>query len=205
MDPARAIKVSRINWITQPVAIYALATGKISVAFLIIRIMGKSKWRKAFLMYGALMGSFVICTISVILTFAQCQPVTALWDTKLLLTGEASCWPPRRQSDFSLFTGSMFGLSGITVLLWSMLTENVDRTIRLAGVHRPCTRASTGKYHLESTDESPEKGWDQCRHGPGCVVSPLHKQMLTEQLVRSNAVHPVLAYVLVSKLPNYQS
>ena len=107
MNPAQAIKASRINWITQPVTIYALATGKISVAFLIMRIMGKSKWRKAFLIYGAMIGSFLFCTIAIILTFAQCRPVTALWNPELSLTGKATCWPPQRQSDFSLFTGSM--------------------------------------------------------------------------------------------------
>ena len=107
LNPEQAIKASRVNWITQPVAIYALATGKTSVAFLILRLMGKSKWRRAFLIYGAMLGSFLFCTIAIILTFAQCQPVTALWNTELVATGEAKCWPPRRQSDFSLFAGGM--------------------------------------------------------------------------------------------------
>lgn len=106
MDPAQAIRASRINWITQPVAIYALATGKVSVAFLILRIMGKSRWRRAFLIYGAMIASFIFCTIAVILTFAQCRPVTALWNPELVLMEKATCWPPQRQSDFSLFVGS---------------------------------------------------------------------------------------------------
>ena len=107
MNPAQAIKAARINWITQPVAIYALASGKVSVALLIWRIMGRSKWRKAFLLYGAMIASFVVCTIAIILTFVQCRPVTALWDPELVVMGKATCWPPQRQINFSIFTGSM--------------------------------------------------------------------------------------------------
>lgn len=106
-DPLQAIKASRINWITQPVAIYALAFGKISVAFLILRIMGKSKWRRAFLIYGAMIGSFILCTTATILTFVQCRPVAALWDPELVAMGKATCWPTHRQSDFNLLVGSM--------------------------------------------------------------------------------------------------
>ena len=107
MNPGQAIKVSRINWITQPVAIYALVSGKASVALLIWRIMGRSKCRKAFLLYGAIFGSFVICTVTVNLTFVQCRPVAALWDLELVVTGKATTWPPQRQISFSIFAGSM--------------------------------------------------------------------------------------------------
>ena len=107
MNPAQAIKASRINWITQPVAIYALASGKISVALLIWRIMGRSKWRKAFLLYGAMIANVVVCTIAIILTFVQCRPVAALWDPELVVMGKGTCWPPKRQVYFSIFVGSM--------------------------------------------------------------------------------------------------
>ena len=84
-----------------------LASGKISVAFLILRIMGKSEWGKAFFISGAMIGSFLFCTIAIVLTFVQCQPVTALWNPQLVVVGKAKCWSPQRQSDFSLFPGSM--------------------------------------------------------------------------------------------------
>lgn len=106
-DPAQAIKASQINWITQPIAIYALTFGKISVAFLILQIMGKSKWRRAFLIYGAMIGSFILCTIAIILTFVQCRPVAALWNPELVVMGKATCWPTHRQADFNLLVGSM--------------------------------------------------------------------------------------------------
>ncbi len=77
MDPAQAIKAIKINWITQPFAIMPLATGKISVAFLIMRFMGNSKWRRAFLIWVSMIGSAMFCGIAIILTCAQCRPVEA--------------------------------------------------------------------------------------------------------------------------------
>ena len=123
MNPAQAIQASRINWITQPVAIYARVSGKVSVALLIWRIMGRSKWRNAFLLYGAMLGSFVICTVAVILTFAQCRPVTALWDPELVVMGKATCWPPQRQIRFSIFAGSMSDSINCVIPVLLLLTQ----------------------------------------------------------------------------------
>lgn len=123
MNPAQAIKASRVSWITQPVVIYALATGKISVALLIWRIMGRSKWRKAFLLYGAMVASFAVCTIAIVLTFVQCRPVAALWNPDLVTKGKATCWPPRRQTDFSIFAGSMSDVFYRVIMLFLLLTQ----------------------------------------------------------------------------------
>ena len=118
MVPTEAVRVSRLNWIIQPFVIIALATGKISVAFLILRIMGKSRWRRVFLIYFAMGGSFVFCSVAIILTFAQCRPVEALWNPSLVLTGKAKCWPPMRQSNFSVFVGGMiYSRSGQAAML----------------------------------------------------------------------------------------
>ena len=53
-----------------------------------------------------MIGSLLFASIAVILTFAQCRPVSALWNPELTALGMATCWPPHRQSDFSIFTGS---------------------------------------------------------------------------------------------------
>lgn len=76
-DPGQAIKAIRLNWITQPFAIMSLATGKISVAFSIMRFMGDSKWRRAFLIWVSMIGSTIFCGIAIILTCVQCRPVEA--------------------------------------------------------------------------------------------------------------------------------
>ena len=76
-NPAQAIKAIRINYIAQPFTVIALATGKISIAFLIMRIMGKSVWRRAFLIWVVMIGSTLFCGITILLTFVQCRPVEA--------------------------------------------------------------------------------------------------------------------------------
>ena len=77
MDPVQAIKAIKINWITQPFTIMPLATGKISVAFLIMRFTGSSKWRRAFLIWLSMIGSTVSSGIVIILICVQCRPVEA--------------------------------------------------------------------------------------------------------------------------------
>lgn len=103
LNPGELSSVVRLNWVIQPFHIMALATGKISVAFLIIRIMGKSTWRRRFL-YFSMISNFLFCSLAIIFTFAQCKPVQALWDPMV----KAKCWRPESQSHFSTFVGSKY-------------------------------------------------------------------------------------------------
>lgn len=117
MDPVQAIKAIKINWITQPFTIMPLATGKISVAFLIMRFMGNSRWRRAFLIWPSMIGSTVFCGIAIILICAQCSPVEALWNPALVASGEAVCWPSYRLTDYALFTGSWLAFMDLALAL----------------------------------------------------------------------------------------
>ena len=105
LTPQQAMSASRLNWITQPIAIMALALGKVSVALLILRIIGRSFWRT--FLYFSMVSAILFCGLAVIFTFVQCKPVQALWDPALVQMGKAKCWKPQRQSDFSIFVGSM--------------------------------------------------------------------------------------------------
>lgn len=93
----QGIRASRLNWISQPFTIMALATGKASVAFFLLRILGPSKWRKPFL-YFVTISSLIGCGIDSILSFVQCKPVGRLWDSRI----DGHCWNPRVQADFAL-------------------------------------------------------------------------------------------------------
>lgn len=95
--------VTKINWMSQPFAIMALATGKISVAFFILRIIGRSTWRRAFL-YLNMITCFVFCALAAIFSFVQCSPPKALWTPSI----KGKCWKPESQSNFSVFVGSEF-------------------------------------------------------------------------------------------------
>ena len=100
IQPAQRIRVLKINYITQGISIMAVGTGKISVALLILRIMGKSSVRKAFL-YFSMATSFLLCGLGVITTYVQCKPVMALWDPHV----KGDCWNPSVQSNLSIFIG----------------------------------------------------------------------------------------------------
>lgn len=139
MNPAQAIKASRLNWIAQPSTIFALVTGKISVAFLILRIIRRSKWRRAFLIYAAMIGTFLFSTIAIIITFIQCRPVAALWNPNLVVAGKATCWPPRISSSYQLFNGSWLAFIDLALallpstIIWS-LQLNLKRKVGISAV-----------------------------------------------------------------------
>ncbi|KAI0389949.1 hypothetical protein F5Y17DRAFT_446906 [Xylariaceae sp. FL0594] len=120
----QAKKVTRLNWIAQPFGIIALATGKLSVGFLLLRLLPpKSRWRRLSICVQRSL-TMIANSISVVLTFAQCKDPAALWDPAVRAT--TYCWDPRVQSDFSTFTGSLnsavdiiFSLLPIT-LIWNL-------------------------------------------------------------------------------------
>lgn len=80
--------LARLWYIAQPFAIMAIAVGRISVAILILRIMGlASKWRKIFL-YFTIISTFVMSSAASILIFLACNPPKALWNPLI----KAKCW-----------------------------------------------------------------------------------------------------------------
>lgn len=103
LTPAEIQLVLKVTWIENPLGIMALAIAKMSVAFLILRIIGPStRWRK-WSLYLSIVLTFVVGTVSCILTFAQCNPPRALWEpTKV---PGAKCWKPNVQSNFAIFSG----------------------------------------------------------------------------------------------------
>ena len=69
-DPARLTEVLKLNWLSQPWAIMSLGLGKISVAFLMLRLVGPFiKARRSFL-WTLIVLTFVFSAVASILTFA---------------------------------------------------------------------------------------------------------------------------------------
>ena len=93
------IKVTRLWTILQPFAVMAVAVGRTSVAILILRIMGRSIWRRRFL-YFSIVSTLVISSAASILLFAACKPVKGLWDPLV----QANCWSPNINNDVTIFT-----------------------------------------------------------------------------------------------------
>ena len=99
----------------------SLTTAKMSVAFLILRLVGPSTFWRKWLLYTSIGLTFIIGTLASILTFVQCNPPRALWEGPQNVTG-AKCWNPKSQSDFAIFTGSRFEITNFSLAI--MLTPH---------------------------------------------------------------------------------
>lgn len=82
-----------LNAISRSLCVAGIGIGKISVAFLIERFAGPSRWRR-WLLRSISVSIAVSATITVILFYVQCQPVRAVWDKSLVKAGKAKCWDP---------------------------------------------------------------------------------------------------------------
>ena len=96
--------LTKINWISQPFCVMAIASGKVSVAYLILRLQAPCKWRTG-LLYFIAVSSVVFGVVDCIITFAQCSPTYALWTANV--TG--SCWSTNVLTDCALaLSGNVF-------------------------------------------------------------------------------------------------
>ena len=95
------ITALKLNWISQPFEIMAIGTGKVSVALLLLRVLGpKNRYKKWFLWF-LIASTLTVCAIGIIFTFAQCQPVARLWNP----TVEGHCLDPMIQANEALVVG----------------------------------------------------------------------------------------------------
>jgi hypothetical protein len=122
----------KYNWIAQIWGIVGFATGKVSVALLIFRIVGPGwawmRWTLHFIMVSLLLFSGIDC----ILTFVQCNPPRALWTPDI----PHKCWDSKIQSDYAIFVACMDLLLPMIILMLTVIRlERADghRSGRFAG------------------------------------------------------------------------
>lgn len=86
LDPAVNMKGLKINFITQPIYLWAIPTVKISVGFFLARI-APSKYYK-WILHGTI-GFLLVYTFACFMTLMlQCKNLAILWD----YTVETTCW-----------------------------------------------------------------------------------------------------------------
>lgn len=100
LSPAQLEETTKINWASQTFCIMAIATGKISVAILMGRLMSPNRWRR-WVLYFLSVSTFVASSIVIIFIFAQCSPPKALW-----IPGAGTCWDPKKINDLDVAMGS---------------------------------------------------------------------------------------------------
>ncbi|KAL2048480.1 hypothetical protein N7G274_000392 [Stereocaulon virgatum] len=107
LDPPQIEYATKVTWIENPLGIMAVTTAKMSVAFLILRLIGPSTvWRK-WSLYTSIVLTFIVGALACILTFVQCNPPRALWKPPSQVPG-AKCWNPKRQADYAIFSSAYF-------------------------------------------------------------------------------------------------
>ena len=111
LTPDERVLAGKWSWISQPFVIMGFATGKISVGLMLLRIMGPNTVWRRYLVLFAISTAFVISCINVVLTYAQCSPVDALWNPSLIAEGKATCLKPSIQTDFAIFLSSKYPAS----------------------------------------------------------------------------------------------
>ena len=112
-----------MNYLSQCFALASICVGKISVSYLLFRIMGpaRSRTRAAFLwVLMLLLIAINVATVGII--FGQCTPTRKLWQPKI----DGHCLSPTIQPDYSYFQGSFSALSDLalavfpTVIIWNL-------------------------------------------------------------------------------------
>ena len=94
-----AVYATKLDWLCQAFVITALTIGKVSVAFLILRL-SIIKWHRFFL--HTINVILLLINIPLIIwTYAQCKPTALLWDP----TVKGKCQDPMMQSDYAIFQG----------------------------------------------------------------------------------------------------
>lgn len=99
LGPDEVVNALKYNMIAQPFGVMAIALGKASVAFLVLRLIGPiTVWRKRFL-YGNAMLFMLVSISSCVVMFVGCTPPRALWEP----VPGARCWNTRIDVSYGVF------------------------------------------------------------------------------------------------------
>ncbi|KAI1380752.1 hypothetical protein F4677DRAFT_404508 [Hypoxylon crocopeplum] len=106
-------------WLSVPFSPGSAAFGKISIALFLMRLIDRSRRQKAFL-WVLIFLLAVVNLVLIIVTFAQCTPVTFLWD-RVRAISHGTCWAPTVQQYYGYFQGAFSTLSDLVLALFPTL------------------------------------------------------------------------------------
>ncbi|KAI1813504.1 hypothetical protein GGS20DRAFT_475997 [Poronia punctata] len=124
-----------MNFVTRPFGIVTVASAKISIALLILRILRNSTSKTIrYALYSSTAINTIISALDTIFTFAQCDIPAALWDSSL--APQAHCWEPYIKANFAVVAASVnvvmdFILALIPALIVWQLHMSVSRRLGL--------------------------------------------------------------------------
>ncbi|KAL4892496.1 hypothetical protein BDV59DRAFT_42831 [Aspergillus ambiguus] len=97
-------RVTLIHWTGQVFGILGLGAGKISIAALLLGILGNTRWfwHKMYLWTFCIVLVILTSIACAILTMTQCHPAAALWDSTI----KGDCINPSIMANYGIFTGA---------------------------------------------------------------------------------------------------
>jgi hypothetical protein len=103
LGPDIIAEVQLLNWTSQVFGIMGVGAGKVSVSALILAIMKNThkQWQKIYLWVFCITLVMCVSISCSVLTFAQCRPAQALWDSRI----EGKCIDPKAMANYGTFTG----------------------------------------------------------------------------------------------------
>ncbi|KAL8929310.1 MAG: hypothetical protein Q9208_001393 [Pyrenodesmia sp. 3 TL-2023] len=107
LRPEQFSDAGKLSVISRSLVILAIASGKISVAFLIQRIQGPSKWRLWVLRFISI-SVFITALPAVIVLYARCQPARALWTPSMIKDGTGHCGNPIPPNNYAIVVAGYF-------------------------------------------------------------------------------------------------
>ncbi|MCJ1395568.1 hypothetical protein MMC18_008454 [Xylographa bjoerkii] len=120
--------------------------GKIFIALQLLRIINKQNKLQAYILWFMTTSLFLVNVVCLIITFAQCTPVYALWDRTV-----GTCWSPFIQLDsgyvqgaYSAFTDLFLTLFPI-VIIWNL---QIKLNVKVALAAAPVAAATIKTAHL---------------------------------------------------------
>ncbi|KAI9157925.1 putative integral membrane protein [Paramyrothecium foliicola] len=157
-------------WLAVPFSPGSAAFGKVSIALLLMRLMNRNRFREA-LLWVLIFLLFAVNLVLIVITFAQCQPVTFLWERVRAQPPPGVCWEPTIQQNYGYFQGAFSAWSDAVLALFPIfIIWNVQVPMRvklgicflmsLGLVHRSATVAAAIKTVELKNLATPDFTWD---------------------------------------------
>lgn len=106
IEPPTLIKAVKWIWLSTPFSTMSACFGKVSIALLLMRILGNRNKGYTIFLWVLIALLIIINVLLSIITFAQCTPVTYLWDQLNPMAGyKGTCWDPNVQKYYGYFQG----------------------------------------------------------------------------------------------------
>jgi hypothetical protein len=106
IDPPNLINAVKWIWLSVPFSTMSACFGKVSIALLLIRILDNRNKGYIYFLWVMIVLLILINIILSVVTFAQCKPVTYLWDQlNPMATYKGRCWDPSIQKNYGYFQG----------------------------------------------------------------------------------------------------